>query len=835
MKGMFCNYYIPSSSNNNNNDNNNNNNTPELHHQQKKSKQQQQLSVNEVKISINVTNPRLNYSTALKNIDHHIKIITTTTTASPSLAYNTITTTTATVIDNYYPAHLKSIINLPGKSSDPLNRRVLVNFPTNHTLNENISSSNDCLTWHRRSDSVNRKTSNHLTNNDQFKSIQIKPSVVPFSHKQEIITMPDNNNNNNDRKPIDELTLRERRTQQQQQPYQPITQPPQSQQQFISTYSKDKSNTLNVNFKENKSDKVKLVDTRRTTPRQLKQHQSKRGHPLTSTTVSSLTETDKNYSLSSTNHSHLEKSITTSGNYHSSNEKSTSAQQHTNSSDLATSLIRTASLHLKSTLSRLKRSNSGHSDKPICKIVTTTTTVPTTPTTIHTTDLPSVKMTDDTALHHDSLPSEDNRSTELVTEINTNKNQLNKESNNNNSNLSSSSLSRCTKWSTRLGPPPPPCTDTCPKCTSFPTFCETNTVITTTSTRVIPSNIKNGKIDSALYSNITTTTTSGSNIGSSGSIFHLLPKCERNNKISLLPDDCADFGGFGRINFRTGSFMGRYPNYSRTNHQLQQPQRGQYFLNGNNSSSSIQQQQQHQSQSLSDYRPLYLFAQPHATSSSSGNTTQSTPSPSLSPITSTHGMLSSPTAYCEPCQQNSQPKVTYLGSQNKSVNLKTSSSSSVTMTGSTRSPRVNSIHNPQSLIIDNYHLSNSDEYSIPVHHEMLLSKSSSPSPSCVTPHPELDPILERLLLDVTSIDEYRTALHSHGSVTPPTSTNRQLLIQRMHTALGSSDPESISRSVEHMTNRSITDGQQNVLHNIWDLNKQINDLIQMEFNYKQKQ
>ncbi|TNN18231.1 Rho GTPase-activating protein, partial [Schistosoma japonicum] len=774
----------------------------------------------------------LNYSTALKNTDHHIKL--TATTASPSVAHNTITTT-ATLIDNYHPAHLKSTINLPGKSSDPLNRRTLVNFPTNHTLNKTILSSNDCLTWHCRSDRVNRKATNHLTNNDQFTSIRIKPSVVPFNYKQEIITMPDNNNSNiNDRKPVGELTLTERRTQQQQQqPYQPLTQPPQSQQQFISAYSEDKSNTLTVSFKENTSDKVKFIDTRRTTPRQLKQHQSKRGHSQTSTTVLPLTETNQKYSPS-TNYSQLEKSKTTSGNYHSSIEKPTSVQQHTNSSDLATSLIRTASFHLKSTLSRLKRSNSGHSDKPIFT-TTTTTTVPTTPTTIHTIDLPSVKTTDDTLLRHNSLSSENNKSIELVNDSNTNKNHLNKEFNNNNSNLSSSS-SICTKWSTRLGPPPPPCTDICPKCTSIPTFYETDTVITTTGTRVMPSNIKNSKNDSALYSNITTTTTNGSNINSSGSVFHLLPRCERNNKISLLPDDCADFGGFGRINFRTGSFMGRYPNYSRTNHQLQQPQRGQYLQSGNINSSSIQQQQ-HQSQSLSDYRPLYLSVQPYATSSSSSNTTRSAPSPSLSSITSTHGMLSSPAEYHEHCQLKSQPQVTYRRSQNKSLNLKTSSSSSsVTMTGLTRSPRVNSIHNPQSLIMNNYHVSNPDEYSIPVqHHEMLLSKSSSPSPSCVSPHPELDPILERLLLDVTSIDEYRTALHSHGSVTPPTSTIRQLPIQRMHTSLGSSDPESISRSVEQITKRNITDEQQNVLHNIWDLNKQINDLIQMEFNYKQKQ
>lgn len=35
---------------------------------------------------------------------------------------------------------------------------------------------------------------------------------------------------------------------------------------------------------------------------------------------------------------------------------------------------------------------------------------------------------------------------------------------------------------------------------------------------------------------------------------------------------------------------------------------------------------------------------------------------------------------------------------------------------------------------------------------------------------------------------------------------------------------------------NLSNKQLNILHdNIWDLNKQINDLIQMEFNYKQKQ
>ncbi|CAH8295968.1 unnamed protein product, partial [Schistosoma turkestanicum] len=744
---------------------------------------------------------------------------------------------------------------------------------------------NDCSTWHC-SEKINQTiTPNH--SNDQIKSIPIKPISISFINKQKVIIMPNDKNKNNS---FTELPLTTSSTtiptidksQYYHYPQHQIEQNMTYQPKQSSLQQHHSQQTLSVNVGQNSSDNLKLIDSRRTTPRQLKQHQIKRSQPKspsslttniepTSTTTSTVTissELCQQKYQTALNHSYSEKAktISSSENAHSSKEKSTFPQQ-TTSSDLATSFIRTASLHLKSTLSRLKRSNSGHSNRPFDANTTTTTT--TTTTDIHTTVLPSVRTIDvnETVSRHNSLPSDSNDKTiKFIAEINKTAKQSYKEPSTTtttttttttiikNINKSSSSSSPpspgYTKWSTRLGPPPSPyktkdlnTSVIYPKCcTSSIPYHETNTigtVVTTamTSTLLSFNVVNDSKKDVSILSNTTTTTVTTTNTTNSSnisSVFQVLPKYERNelNYLSTNNDDCASFGEFGQINLRTGSFMGRYPNYSHSNHQLVSGvQHGQSLFSGHdnhhhNHNSGIQQhqQQQHEQKNLSEYRPLYLSIQSYTTSSPSGNTTRSAPSPSLSSMTSTHGL----SGYHDTGQhsyQQQQQQTVYCHPQNQLITLKTPSSSCSSV-AKTHSPRVNSVHNPQLLhTVDNPN----DHYSIPITHphEMLLLSSSS-SPSCVTPHPELDPILERLLLDVTSIDEYRTALHTNDSITPPLSTNRQRTINRMHTPLGSSDPESISRSAEHIINMNLSNQQKNILNddNICNLNKQINDLIQ---------
>ncbi|CAH8845589.1 unnamed protein product, partial [Trichobilharzia szidati] len=76
------------------------------------------------------------------------------------------------------------------------------------------------------------------------------------------------------------------------------------------------------------------------------------------------------------------------------------------------------------------------------------------------------------------------------------------------------------------------------------------------------------------------------------------------------------------------------------------------------------------------------------------------------------------------------------------------------------------------------------------------------------------------------------------SITPPSTSSSSIhrkrntaAHQKQHSPMlttASSDPDSISRSAENL---SI---QQNIMDDIWDLNKQIGDLIQMEFHYRQR-
>ncbi|CAH8520187.1 unnamed protein product [Heterobilharzia americana] len=605
--------------------------------------------------------------------------------------------------------------------------------------------------------------------------------------------MPNNNNNNNNNERSENVSLPRS-----------VTTTGQQQQQLTRLSVKDKSNSLNVHFQQKMTDKSKFVDARRTTPRQLKQHQSKRGHLiLSSSTASPETVEGDSGEKSLFNHSLSEKSRTT-GNYHSSEMKPSYTQQ-THPSDIASSLIRTASLHLKTTLSRLKRSNSGHANKTL-----DTTTANTTTTTA---EISSTDNVDDSTLRRCSVPYA-NKSMKLVT----------KECDRGLDNDSNSLSPGCTKWSTRLGPPPPCTVSTavvsssnlmCPKCTSLPTY--TTTITTTNCTRIPVSGVNEQPLDKSdgetrdcsLRYPYTTTSTVNTTTRSrnADNVMNSLPVYE-TNEISILPDDCVDFGTFGRINFRTGSFMGRYPNYSRSN-QLQQHSRGQH--------SNIQHYHQ-QHQRLPEYRPLYLSVQQHTLSS--GNTTRSAPSPSLSSITSTHGVLSSP-VYQEQINQRLH--------QYKPGTLKTSSASSITLTGPIRISKGYSMHKQQTMSGGHmYHL-NSDDYSIPIQYQDILSASR------INPHPALDPILARLLSDVTSIDEYRSTLQPHGSVTPPSSlANQRRNANQLHIPLASSDPESISRSAERLSGINLS-AQQNIMDDVWDLNKQIGDLIQMEFDYRQKQ
>ncbi|CAH8543120.1 unnamed protein product [Heterobilharzia americana] len=232
-----------------------------------------------------------------------------------------------------------------------------------------------------------------------------------------------------------------------------------------------------------------------------------------------------------------------------------------------------------------------------------------------------------------------------------------------------------------------------------------------------------------------------------------------------------------------------------------------------------QQQQQLTRLSVKDKsNSLNVHFQQHTLSS--GNTTRSAPSPSLSSITSTHGVLSSP-VYQEQINQRLH--------QYKPGTLKTSSASSITLTGPIRISKGYSMHKQQTMSGGHmYHL-NSDDYSIPIQYQDILSASR------INPHPALDPILARLLSDVTSIDEYRSTLQPHGSVTPPSSlANQRRNANQLHIPLASSDPESISRSAERLSGINLS-AQQNIMDDVWDLNKQIGDLIQMEFDYRQKQ
>ncbi|KAF7231890.1 hypothetical protein EG68_06165 [Paragonimus skrjabini miyazakii] len=491
-------------------------------------------------------------------------------------------------------------------------------------------------------------------------------------------------------------------------------------------------------------DKPKTTD-RRATPRQIKQQKH------ISTTADSKVVT-------SGAHTGGEKFV---GSHRLA--KSNSLEQANNidgskqhSGDIASSLLRTASLHLRTTWSKLKRSNSGQSGKqsPI--------------------DLPNLneRRSSDPSSKSDTQAENKIRLKQAQGDIP----PLTMD----NFTMKSPSRSRhsagvpktppspdesplppgCSRWSTKLDPPPPASPGR-----SIPHSC--GPLIFRQSgnfgSKVDTSEISKHIITSSPY--VPQELISEWKGRPFDTVFRSLPLGESDD-LNHLTDDCIDVGELGRVNCRTGSFTGRYPNPRRQRCPFPSAQ----YL----------QQRELTPQSnftrLSPSRPLYLS--PYQ-ASSSGNTTRSAPSPSLSSMTST----SLPVA-TEPCLLRTNT----MSLQQSRLN-----------TGSTQ---------PTNRI--NYG-------------------------QAATSFDELDPVLDRLLSDVSSIDKYRSALRPQNTSVRlssknepaqsfPQQANRSmsddqtfLTPSNMRSPFGRSDPGTVA------PRRVCTDDN-------WDLKKEINDLIQLEFS-----
>lgn len=298
-------------------------------------------------------------------------------------------------------------------------------------------------------------------------------------------------------------------------------------------------------------------------------------------------------------------------------------------SDQTSSLIRTASFHLKSTVQRFKRSNSinvesNRTRSDICSPLSLECK------TTYTKNNPTPKI-----------------SKNLSKELKNNSSSSDKVGENSN------------KWSKCLDPPPKPVTSSSALFFNKPKLY--------TSIIHIPTNANPSQTWTPILN----------------SENHYLPTCEANS-IHLLSDECADLGNLGRINFRTGSFMGRYPRARPTfsiNNGIDQDKHSPCSFNQN----------------------LYLPVQ---------SRTPPTPSPSSSYVLSTIGQDSTSLF---------------------KVKMNNVSKQSSTHVANSLLPTTNSIQ----------------EFST----SFQLSVA----------HPTLDPVLDRLILDATSIDEYRLALKTDNN------------------------------------------------------------------------
>ncbi|KAF6775181.1 hypothetical protein AHF37_05819 [Paragonimus kellicotti] len=338
-----------------------------------------------------------------------------------------------------------------------------------------------------------------------------------------------------------------------------------------------------------------------------------------------------------------------------------------------------ASLHLRTTWSKLKRSNSGHSGKqsPI--------------------DLPNLneRRSSDPSSKSDTQVANKIRLKQAQEDIS----PLTMD------NLTKKSASRsrhsagvprtppspdesplppgCSRWSTKLDPPPPASPGrSIPHSRGPLIFRQSGNLGSKVETSEMPKHI----LTSSPYAPQEIISEWKSR--TFDTVFRSLPLGESDD-LNHLTDDCIDVGELGRVNCRTGSFTGRYPNTRRQRCPFPSVQ----YLQQRDSTP------QSNLARLSPSRPLYLS--PYQ-ASSSGNTTRSAPSPSLSSMTST----SLPVA-TEP----------YL--------LRTNITS-------LQQSRLNT---------GNVQTTNRIAYG-----------------QAATSFDELDPVLDRLLSDVSSIDKYRSAL-----------------------------------------------------------------------------
>ncbi|THD28446.1 STA13 [Fasciola hepatica] len=558
-------------------------------------------------------------------------------------------------------------------------------------------------------------------------------------------------------------------------------------------------------------EKPKILDSRRTTPRQLKQHQHKQSAADTKVSNSLTNVSDKN--------------------------KSVTAPESTiksNPSEIASSLIRTASLHLRSTWSKLKRSNSGHSAKSQSNSSSSLrerrcSDPSSRGLSFEGGDISPNKQPNHQPQHQQQQQREKQKhehpayedelgkayTVSVPPRVSSLKGQPKKATLNSTvPSISPQSRHRvasapdespppppgCSKWSTRLDPPPPVSNGRPVAHAHGPVVFKH--IQRNRSTDLAPWDSDSSKHVGQVTSHMDW---KPSMHGLGTTTFSSLPTRDSDD-LNVFADDCVDVGELGRINFRTGSFMGRYP-YSRGGGQsIRYPQ-----LSTSGGPVTTHAQHRHMQQAsatpsrLSPSRPLYLS--PPYPAQSSGNTTRSAPSPSLSSMTSNSGP-SCPEPILHKGKQLSGSKSgktqTVPESASETAPVSTTLTSHAIEHGST---------NPSSFL-------------------------------------ELDPVLARLLSDVSSLDEYRSALRPQAvqnrtcslkplrtSPTSPSSSEAEGNQLHVNSAalcsspLGSSDPGSMAFSQEFYSQAAFSPAKQ-TSEDHYNLRQEINDLIQLEFSYR---
>ncbi|VDP68764.1 unnamed protein product [Echinostoma caproni] len=463
-------------------------------------------------------------------------------------------------------------------------------------------------------------------------------------------------------------------------------------------------------------EKPKILDLRRTTPRQLKQHHHKQGG------------TDAKVSNSLTNVNEKYKTVPTPDSATKSNP-----------SELASSLIRTASLHLRSTWSKLKRSNSGHSTKSQSNSSTSLRERRCSDPSTRGLPFESEEMGPGKQPnhHHQQYPhahqqqqnyqhltKDDDWGKSQVVTVPPRVSSL-KGPPPRTTSPSTTPQTRhrvasapdespppppgCSKWSTRLDPPPPVSNGRPIAHTQGPVVFKH--IQRNRSSDLSPSDSDKSKSGGQAISRVEWKP-SGHGLGAT--TFSSLPT-GNSDDLNLLSDDCVDVGELGRINFRTGSFMGRYPQSRGGGQTVRYPQ-----ITGPVSTQVHHRHVQQASTTpsrLSPSRPLYLS--PPYLAQSSGNTTRSAPSPSLSSMTSTSGPVV-PEPVVHRSKQMSGSRIPNKTQQNRAHDVTSPSTS-------------------------------------------LMPNSTIPGSTNAASFLELDPVLARLLSDVSSLDEYRSALRPQGN------------------------------------------------------------------------